>query len=162
MSEVFDFSTAAAGNNSAAPDGFPENMAYSDVNDAARELMAAVARDVEDGRGALVTTGTAPDYVLNASRDLSSGYTNGQVFGFRCHDGNGSAATTLNVDSLGATSVVMPDGEDPSFVTDGIYVVAYEGTNTRFVVISATNEGSQLYREPAETCRAGTSRSSSE
>jgi hypothetical protein len=155
MSEVFDFSTTAASNNSAAPDGFPENMAYSDVNDAARELMAAIARDVEDGRGALATTGTAPDYALNSSRDVSGGYANGQVFGFRCHSGNSGAATTLNVDSLGATTVEMPDGSDPTFVTDGIYVVAYEGSNTRFVVISATNEGPQLYAESTQ----GTSKS---
>ena len=37
--EIYDWSTTAANNNSAPPDGFPENMNYSEVNDAARELM---------------------------------------------------------------------------------------------------------------------------
>lgn len=148
MSEVFDFDTTAANNDDTPPDGFPENMAYSEVNDSARELMAAIARDVQDSRGALTTAGTAPDYTLNASRDLSGvGLAPQQVFGFRCHSGNSGAATTLNVDSIGALDLVMPDGEDPTLVTNGIYIVAYDSTNTRFVVISATNEGPQLYAE---------------
>jgi len=42
MSEIKDWSTTASLNNDVAPDGFPEGMAPSDVNNAARELMAAV------------------------------------------------------------------------------------------------------------------------
>jgi hypothetical protein len=44
MSNIHSWSTSAANNNSAAPDGFPEGMAPSGVNDAAREVMAAVKR----------------------------------------------------------------------------------------------------------------------
>lgn len=42
MSEIKSWSTTAASNNAAAPNGFPEGMAPSAVNDAAREVMAAV------------------------------------------------------------------------------------------------------------------------
>ena len=45
---IKDWSTTAASNNSAPPDGFPENMAPSAVNDAARETMAQVRTWYED------------------------------------------------------------------------------------------------------------------
>jgi hypothetical protein len=42
MSDIKDWSTTAASNNANPPDGFPEAMAPSDVNNSAREIMAAV------------------------------------------------------------------------------------------------------------------------
>lgn len=44
MSNVSKWSPTAASNNATPPDGFPEAMAPSGVNNAARELMAAVRR----------------------------------------------------------------------------------------------------------------------
>lgn len=44
MTDVSSWSTTAASNNSASPDGFPEAMAPSGLNDSSREVMAAVAR----------------------------------------------------------------------------------------------------------------------
>lgn len=41
--DVREWSTTAGSNNDASPDGFPEGMAPSGVNNSARELMAAVA-----------------------------------------------------------------------------------------------------------------------
>lgn len=48
MSNITLWSTTAASNNSAAPNGFPEGMSPSTVNDACREVMAAVRRLMED------------------------------------------------------------------------------------------------------------------
>ena len=42
MSAIESWSTSAASNNSASPDGFPENMAPSGVNNSAREVMASL------------------------------------------------------------------------------------------------------------------------
>lgn len=42
MSDIKDWSTVAASNNDSPPDGFPEGMAPSTVNNAAREVMASV------------------------------------------------------------------------------------------------------------------------
>lgn len=42
MSDIKDWSTTAASNNSASPNGFPEGMAPAGVNDSAREVMASV------------------------------------------------------------------------------------------------------------------------
>jgi hypothetical protein len=44
MSETYEWSTTAASNNSAPPDGWPEEMRPSEVNNSAREMMAAIAR----------------------------------------------------------------------------------------------------------------------
>jgi|GEM_PF-6267589 len=44
MSDIKDWSQTAAGNNAAPPDGWPEGMAPSNVNNCARENMAAIAR----------------------------------------------------------------------------------------------------------------------
>ena len=42
MSALKEWSTTASENNSPAPDGFPEGMAPSAVNNPAREVMASV------------------------------------------------------------------------------------------------------------------------
>ncbi len=46
--ELYDWSKTAGGNNSAPPDGAPENMFRSLVNDVIREVMAVVRRWYED------------------------------------------------------------------------------------------------------------------
>jgi len=48
MSDIKSWSTTAASNNSAAPDGFPEGMAPNGLNDSSRELMASVRTWYED------------------------------------------------------------------------------------------------------------------
>lgn len=50
MAGLKDWSTSAASNTSASPNGFPENMAPSGVNDAAREVMAQVRTWFEDAQ----------------------------------------------------------------------------------------------------------------
>jgi len=48
MAAISTWSTTAASNNSASPDGFPEGMAPSGVNDSARENMSALRTWYED------------------------------------------------------------------------------------------------------------------
>ncbi len=60
MSDIKTWSTAAASNNAASPNGFPEGMAPSGVNDAAREVMAAVRRWFESAQW--TDLGDAPIY----------------------------------------------------------------------------------------------------
>jgi hypothetical protein len=57
--DVRSWSTTPASNNDASPDGFPEGMAPSGVNDSARELMAATKEwyDTTYGRNALINGG---------------------------------------------------------------------------------------------------------
>jgi len=49
MSDVSTWSITAASNNSAPPDGAPEGMAPSSLNDTMREFMAAIARYYREG-----------------------------------------------------------------------------------------------------------------
>jgi len=59
MSDIKDWSATAASNNSAAPDGFPEGMSPSSVNNSMREVMSAVRTQHEDAQWIdLGTTGT--------------------------------------------------------------------------------------------------------
>jgi len=50
MTGIELYSTTAANNNSAVPNGWPEGMAPSGVNDAARQMMAAIRTWYEDAQ----------------------------------------------------------------------------------------------------------------
>ena len=103
MSNVSTWSATAASNNSATPDGWPENMPPSGVNDSARENMAAMARLFKDQNGTLETAGTGAAYTLttnNANATLAAQ----SLLVFNIHTINTGAAT-LNADSLGAKSL---------------------------------------------------------
>ena len=137
MGEVYEYDKSAPGNNSAPPNGWPENQAYNTVNNCAREMMAADARDLADRNGTLLTTGTAQAYSLTPNRSIG-GLEDGMIFGFRCHFTNAQLPTTLNVGGTGAVSVLMADGSDPLLVTNGVYQVVYNGQTQRFQMLSAT------------------------
>jgi len=104
MSNVSQWSASTpSSNNAASPNGFPEGMPPSGVNDSAREVMSAVARWYRDAQGSLVTTGTGAAYVL-ASNSSHASLAAQSVFAFRIHTANTGAAT-LNVDGTGPKSL---------------------------------------------------------
>lgn len=148
MSEVFDWATTsspgtdAASNGGTPPDGFPEGMNYSQVNNSAREVMAAIARDIADTRGVLETIGTAPNYEIPSSNRTITAYTNGLAFAFRCHANNVGAASTLNVNAIGAAGIFAPDNSNPTLYAGGIYVVVYSAGAWR--IVSCLGQGPQL------------------
>ena len=80
MSDISVWSSAAADNNVNAPDGFPENMAPSGVNNASREVMAAVRRQCETAQwfdyGDVLTFLNATDFRI--SGDVTSRYEAGR------------------------------------------------------------------------------------
>ncbi len=132
MSDVQTWNVSAGSNNSAAPNGFPEGMPPSGVNDAAREVMAAVARYRYDTDGVNSSTGTNT-ITLSASRTMTA-YAQGDLFTFKA-GGTNTGATTLNVDSLGAKNVyyqgaALTGGE----ITNGqIVTVVYDGTQFQLI-----------------------------
>ena len=77
MSNISEWSTTAASNNSASPDGFPEGMAPSGVNDSAREVMAAVRTWYENAQwidlGHTATFASATSVTI--ATDLTATYT---------------------------------------------------------------------------------------
>lgn len=131
MSEVNAWSTTAASNNSAAPDGWPEGMAPSAVNDCARELMAAIAKYRSDTDGVNSTTGSANAYVLAASRVMAA-YTAGDLYTVKTNFANTSTTPTFNVDTLGAKTIKRIDGSALAvgdIPSGAIITLVYDGTD---------------------------------
>jgi hypothetical protein len=97
------WSEAAGANNAASPNGAPEGMAPSGVNDTIREIMAALKRDWDRGHATIASTGSANAYVL-AYASAPAAYVDGQQFAFRANFTN-SGAATANVNGLGAKAI---------------------------------------------------------
>lgn len=147
MSNVSSWSTTAASNNSAAPNGAPEGMAPSGVNDVIRENMAAVSKFYKDTQGTLVSTGSSNAYVLttnNAHATLGAQ----SLLVFRANHTN-TGASTLAVDGLAAKALnfngaALISGQ----ITSGqIYVAAYNSAgdvyNLANITGIATIDGAQ-------------------
>jgi hypothetical protein len=103
LSNVSTYSTTAASNNSASPNGWPEGMSPSGVNDSAREMMAALAKWYAALKGGLVTAGTSTAYTLTTGSSHATLAAIGLVV-FRVHTASG-AAPTLAVDGLTAKEI---------------------------------------------------------
>ena len=67
MSKIYTWSTTAASNNSASPNGWPEGMPPSGVNNSAREMMASIRDEWNDKEWFQLGTGTGTDTVTRAS-----------------------------------------------------------------------------------------------
>lgn len=127
-----NWSQTAASNNATPPNGWPEGMNPAQVNDTAREMMAALKKwyvhfgpTVTSGGSANVQTLTysvAPAALVAGDRySFIPGFTN-------------TGAATLNVNALGATPLQTGSG---SALTGGEVAVGivtevwYDGTNFR-------------------------------
>lgn len=140
MSEVYTWDKVAANNNDAPPDGWPENQAYSSVNNCAREMMAALARDLADRNGTLTTAGTAPAYTLTSNRTITA-LVDGMLLSFKIHSGYNGAAT-LNLNSLGAQPIRLPSsgGGSPTytnFSTGDVVLVVWDASNGWWQLLSS-------------------------
>lgn len=92
-----------ASNNAAAPNGFPENMPFSGLNDGARSIMGAVKRFWGRIQGRYASTGSANGYLLTPDVALP-GYVTGERYSFRANFANTGPAT-LNISGLGAKAI---------------------------------------------------------
>ena len=143
MSEINEWDKVAANNNDAPPNGWPENMNYSEVNNAAREGMSAHARLYADMNGTLTTAGSANAYTLTANRTLSA-YTEGLTFKFKANHASTGAAT-INVNGLGAKDLKMADGSaltSNDIVINGFYLIFYTGVH--FILSPYITNNNQL------------------
>lgn len=107
-----------------------------------------------------VDSGSAGTYAITPSPAISS-YAEGQRFVFRATNAN-TAASTLNVNSLGAIAIQTNDGEalaGGEIVVGGYYEVVYDENTTpdRWVLTSPTSNRSILKaKSAAETSSAAT------
>ena len=103
MAELRDWSETAGSNNMAPPDGFPEGMAYQAVNNAAREVMAVIARQHKNTSGELTSTGTAGALTVTPYGTYAS-LSDGDRFSFTLHL-NVNANATLKVGAPAAAAL---------------------------------------------------------
>lgn len=133
MSEVNAWNVTAASNNSAVPDGWPENMARSGVNNSARENMAVIKRWQADTNGSLTSGGSANAHTIAANRTTTSAYA-GESFSFKAGFTN-TGATTVNITPSGGSArgvvaiqrngAALTGGE---ITAGGMYTIRYDGT----------------------------------
>ena len=131
MSNLNDWDIAAANNNDAPPDGWPEStMQYSEVNNTAREGMAVMARYFQDINGSLQFAGPANAYTVT----LNAGYTayfQGMYLAAEVNAQN-TSSVTLNVNAIGVKSITDQGGNSlggGDLQAGGIYEFRYDGTN---------------------------------
>lgn len=109
---IEDYSTTAASNNSASPNGFPEGMAPSGVNDSARQVMADIRTWYEDAEwidwGDTTTYSSGTAFTLSTGSDLTDrwsagrrvravGSSTGTIYGVISSSSYSSPVTTVNV-----------------------------------------------------------------
>lgn len=139
MTNVSEWSVSAGSNNSAPPAGAPENMLPGKVNDCMREIMAAVARWYNDSAlGTLTTAGGTTAYTLTTN-NANASLTDIPVMAVKANATN-TGACTLNVDGLGAKSLVKAQGlalAAGDFATGTVYMIAYNQASTRFEIVNS-------------------------
>lgn len=89
-----------------------------------------------------VDSGAANAYIVTRS-DADSSYGDGMLVRFKVGAGNTNiaGASTIDVDGVGVTSLVMPDGTNPPAgdLTAGDFIsTVYDADNDQFVIHSPT------------------------
>lgn len=139
MADVSQWSTTASSNNSASPNGAPEGMAPSGVNNVIRENMAAIAKWYSDSDGTLQSTGSSSAYVLTTN-STHAALADMPLVVFRANHAS-TGSSTLAVDGLTAKSIKKY--HDVNLVagdieTGQIVIVVYNATSDVYELISST------------------------
>ncbi|WP_441258999.1 tail fiber protein [Bradyrhizobium sp. 521_C7_N1_3] len=139
-SGFYTWSETAANNGSAdSAINFAEGMSPSGLNDSGRMVMAVLRRWGSDTAGGIVTSGTSTAYALTSHQGFTSkALMDGAEIAFTVHATNGPAAT-LNVDGLGADTIIVDtsSGATPvppgTLIAGGVYSAVYfnSGNNWR-------------------------------
>lgn len=149
MSTISNWSTTAASNNSAPPNGAPEAMLPSAVNNVMRQNMAELAKWYQDTNGTLTSSGTGAAYVL-ATNQAETALAAGQEYSFKAHLANTTTTPTLAVDGLtaktitknGAAALVIGD-----MVLNSLVTVIYDGTQFQLISHIETAEDSTVLKD---------------
>lgn len=148
MAELKDWNVAAASNNGTPPDGAPEGMAPSAVNDVIRENMAVLKRHKADNDGSVTSGGSANAYTLTPNGTYSA-YAQGDTFTFEANHTN-TGAVTLNVSALGTKAVKYTSGDaliGGEVQSGGVYSVIYDGAD--FLLLNPSIDPNTAYFDNA-------------
>jgi hypothetical protein len=131
-------------NNAASPNGMPEGMAPSGVNNSWRAGMGSLKRFHGRIQGMYASTGSANAYVLTPSVALAA-YVTGERYSFRSNFANTGSAT-LNISALGAKTIKKLVGAAKTTLAANDIIsaqpvtVEYDGTDM-IMVTPTGNEG---------------------
>jgi hypothetical protein len=154
MADARDWSVTPASNT----DLFPEGMAASAVNDAARTVQSAIAKLIKDAGGSTATTGSSNAYAIGIATTPAS-LADGLAFSFTANHTN-TAAATLAVTPSGAsaftTKALRKNGvasdvalQAGDIILGNRYLVQYEasatGTAGGFIVLNPSSATDPLF-----------------
>jgi hypothetical protein len=106
---VTGYSTTAANNSGAPPNGAPEGMAVNAVNDTIRQIMADIAVEAQVGRVKYLNSVAGTNTITGSMSPALTAYSAGMQVVFSPANANTGAAT-LNIDSLGALDILKFSG----------------------------------------------------
>ncbi len=138
--ESSNWNEAAANNNAATPNGWPEGQAPSSVNYCAREVMGAVKRDWNRSHTTIASTGSANAYVLTYTT-APAAYVNGQQFAFSANFANtGSATASVNglvaVTIQKQTSAGMANLASGDIQSGQHVILEYDSSLTKLILLN--------------------------
>lgn len=123
MANISTWSTTAANNNAATPDGWPEGQAPSTVNNCGREMMAAVRTWFEDAQW--LNLGNTPTRIDNdtitIAGDVTATYTVGRRLKFV---GATTGYATISASSYGAPNTTIDVVNDSGNIPTSLVSVA--------------------------------------
>jgi hypothetical protein len=107
---VTSYSTTAANNNSAAPNGAPEGWAPSAVNDTIRQIMTDIAVEAQKNAVKVLASVAGTDTITGSMTPDLTAYSAGMLV-ILTPANNNTGAATLNIDTLGALDVFRYGGD---------------------------------------------------
>lgn len=128
---VTSWSTTAADNNAAPPNGWPEGMAPSAVNNTARQGMADLVREFQVNAVKVLASVAGTNTITGSMTPDLTSYSTGMLV-ILTPANNTTGAATINIDSLGAKSIVRGDGtalESGDMQASTTHALLYDGTN---------------------------------
>jgi hypothetical protein len=139
------YSEVDASNNQAAPNGMPEGMPPSGVNDSWRAAMGAIKRSYDrDHAGAWCTVGGTGNAVTLTFAAAPASYVQGEKYAFKATAAN-TGATSVNVNGLGAKSVFRKSPAGAATPCTGgeiqngdIVELEYDGTQLQLLNVAAS------------------------
>lgn len=138
-----NYSETDASNNNASPNGWPEGMAPSGLNDSDRSLAGAVKRAYDrDHAGSWCTVGGTANAITLSYSQNPSAYVQGDKFAFKATAKN-TGPTTVQVGSLAATNLYKPSASGPIPLSGGeiqvgqIVEIEYDGTQFQLLTGAA-------------------------
>lgn len=123
----------------------PEGQAPGSLNDAARAMMAAVAKYRDDRAGMIASAGSSTAYTATSYQGFAA-LADGLSITLRMDETNG-ATPTLNVDSLGAKAIQGVSGTaigTGKLLAGGVYTFVYSTSAVAWIVHGLYDETDEI------------------